>query len=55
MAGECRPILELAGAEQRLVIVCKFERIGAFFGCSLGLRFGVRKAVPWKEGNDGGS
>ena len=52
IAGKSRPILELAGIEQRLVIAGELERIAWFFRGGINLRFGVAGTVPGEKGDD---
>ncbi len=53
VAGECRPVFELPGVKQRLVVTGEFERIAGFIRGRRNLRFGVAGTVPGVEGNDG--
>ena len=52
VTGECRPALEVAGVEQRLVVTGEVERIGTRFPGSLGTRFRLEWGSRGVDGDD---
>lgn len=55
MACKSCSALELSSIEKCLIVEGKFQRLAAFLEDRLWLRFGVSKAVPGEDGNDGRS
>jgi hypothetical protein len=52
VAGKSRPVFELSGVEQRLVIVGPFERIARFLRSRGNLRFWFAGTVPGDDIDD---